>query len=80
MRTNGLRPRAIGALSVVLGLLGSFEWDVPAGPAIVIAASTIFIGSRQYGNWLGLDLGVHYERDGAFVPDDAPADSAAVRG
>ncbi|MDB5583116.1 MAG: 2-polyprenyl-6-methoxyphenol hydroxylase [Bradyrhizobium sp.] len=26
--------------------------------------------SRQYGNWWGLDLGVHYEGAGAFVPDD----------
>jgi putative polyketide hydroxylase len=30
-------------------------------------------GSKQYGNWAGLDLGVHYEQDGAFVPDDVPA-------
>lgn len=30
--------------------------------------------SKQYGNWAGLDLGVHYETPaGAFVPDDAPA-------
>lgn len=30
-------------------------------------------GSTQYGNWAGLDLGVHYEQDGAFFPDEAPA-------
>ena len=29
--------------------------------------------SRQYGNWAGLDLGVHYEGPGAYVPDDSPA-------
>jgi putative polyketide hydroxylase len=29
-------------------------------------------GSRQYGNWWGLDLGVHYEGPGAFEPDDVP--------
>ena len=28
--------------------------------------------TTQYGNWLGLDIGVHYEGPGAFVPDDAP--------
>jgi putative polyketide hydroxylase len=28
--------------------------------------------SRTYGNWVGLDLGVHYERAGAFVPDESP--------
>ena len=27
-------------------------------------------GSAQYGNWVGLDLGVHYEGPGAYVPDD----------
>ena len=27
--------------------------------------------TRTYGNWNGLDLGVHYDR-GAFVPDDVP--------
>jgi 2-polyprenyl-6-methoxyphenol hydroxylase-like FAD-dependent oxidoreductase len=26
--------------------------------------------SLQYGNWVGLDLGVHYEQPGAFVPDE----------
>jgi hypothetical protein len=29
--------------------------------------------SRQYGNWIGLDLGVHYESPGAFIADDVPA-------
>ena len=26
--------------------------------------------SRQYGNWMGADLGVHYEQPGAYVPDE----------
>jgi 2-polyprenyl-6-methoxyphenol hydroxylase-like FAD-dependent oxidoreductase len=30
----------------------------------------IVAASKQYGNWLGLDLGVHYEGAGAFVSDD----------
>ena len=33
--------------------------------------------SRQFGNWSGLDLGVHYETAGAFVPDDQPAPAVA---
>lgn len=33
----------IGALSVVTGLLGSLQWDLPAGPAIVVAATVCFI-------------------------------------
>jgi putative polyketide hydroxylase len=29
--------------------------------------------SKQYGNWVGLDLGVHYETpDGAFIDDGSP--------
>ncbi|MFE4667572.1 FAD-dependent monooxygenase [Streptomyces sp. NPDC056716] len=35
--------------------------------------SAIIGASRQYGNWWGLDLGVHYEEAGAFIPDDVPA-------
>jgi putative polyketide hydroxylase len=31
--------------------------------------------SCQYGNWWGLDLGVHYEGPGAFIPDTVPAPS-----
>ena len=33
---------AVGALSVLLGLASSLQWDLPAGPAIVLAASLIF--------------------------------------
>ena len=36
---------AIGIASVVGGLFGSLEWDVPAGPAIVLVASAIFAAS-----------------------------------
>jgi putative polyketide hydroxylase len=32
--------------------------------------SNIISASRQYGNWWGLDVGMHYEGDGAFVADD----------
>ena len=27
--------------------------------------------SKQYGNWAGLDLGVHYESPGAYLPDSS---------
>lgn len=36
----------------------------------------LIAASKQYGNWTGLDLGVHYDcqtEPGAFVPDDVPA-------
>jgi zinc transport system permease protein len=33
---------AIGVLSVLLGLASSLQWDLPAGPSIVLAASLIF--------------------------------------
>ncbi|ABM62491.1 ABC-3 protein [Halorhodospira halophila SL1] len=32
----------IGALAVVGGLAGSFRWDLPTGPAIVVTATAIF--------------------------------------
>ena len=32
----------IGAVAVGAGLVGSLEWDVPAGPAIVMVASAVF--------------------------------------
>jgi len=35
----------IGIVAVVAGLFGSLEWDVPAGPAIVLVASAIFAAS-----------------------------------
>lgn len=38
----------IGALSVALGLAGSFAWDVPSGPAIVAAATLLFAASALW--------------------------------
>ena len=35
----------IGVLSVLLGLWSSYEWDVPAGPAIVATSTLIFVFS-----------------------------------
>lgn len=36
---------ATGALSVVGGLLGSFRWDTPAGPSIVVMALILFLAA-----------------------------------
>jgi zinc transport system permease protein len=33
----------VGCISVVLGLLGSAQWDLPTGPAIVMAAAILFL-------------------------------------
>lgn len=33
----------IGCLAVCLGLLGSFQWDTPSGPSIVVAACLVFL-------------------------------------
>ncbi len=33
--------------------------------------------SRQFGNWAGLDVGVHYEGAGAYITDNAPAPERA---
>ena len=35
----------IGVVAAVVGLFGSLEWDVPAGPSIVLVASAIFAAS-----------------------------------
>ncbi|MCU7907203.1 MAG: zinc ABC transporter permease subunit ZnuB, partial [Candidatus Thiodiazotropha sp. (ex Epidulcina cf. delphinae)] len=32
----------MGALAVVLGLAGSWHWDTPAGPSVVVAAASLF--------------------------------------
>jgi putative polyketide hydroxylase len=36
------------------------------------SSETGLAGARRYGNWLGMDLGLHYER-GALVPDGTEA-------
>ncbi|MEW8291447.1 MAG: zinc ABC transporter permease subunit ZnuB [Candidatus Thiodiazotropha endolucinida] len=33
---------AVGAVAVVLGLAGSWQWDTPAGPSVVVAAALLF--------------------------------------
>ncbi len=35
-----------GALAVVLGLAGSWYWDTPTGPSIVVAAALLFLSSQ----------------------------------
>jgi zinc transport system permease protein len=37
-----------GFLSVILGLSSSFLWDTPAGPAIVVSATLLFIVSQIF--------------------------------
>jgi zinc transport system permease protein len=39
---------AIGCLSVALGIGGSFVWDTPSGPSIVVAATAAFAASRLW--------------------------------
>lgn len=38
----------IGCIAVVFGLLASLTWDWPTGPAIVVAAATLFLSSMLY--------------------------------
>lgn len=33
----------LGMLAVSVGMLGSFYWDTPAGPSVVVAATTLFV-------------------------------------
>jgi zinc transport system permease protein len=39
----------IGALAVVMGIGGSFRWDTPAGPTIVLATAILFVLSMAAG-------------------------------
>ena len=47
----------VGMVAVLGGLAGSFQWDLPSGPAIVTAAALLFalslIGRRLAGNGAG---------------------------
>ncbi|PUB91707.1 MAG: zinc ABC transporter permease subunit ZnuB [gamma proteobacterium symbiont of Ctena orbiculata] len=33
---------AVGVLAVILGLAGSWQWDTPAGPSVVVATALLF--------------------------------------
>jgi len=37
-----VRAMVVGVLAVLLGMAGSFHWDTPAGPSIVVAALGLF--------------------------------------
>ena len=39
----------IGALAVVMGIGGSFRWDTPAGPTIVLATALLFVLAMALG-------------------------------
>ena len=39
----------IGALAVVMGIGGSFRWDTPAGPGIVLATAVLFVLAMALG-------------------------------
>lgn len=41
-----------GSIAIATGLAGSFVWDVPAGPAIVLAAAALFGVSVGIARWL----------------------------
>jgi zinc transport system permease protein len=36
----------LGVISVFSGIFASSEWDIPAGPAIIIAATCLFLIGR----------------------------------
>lgn len=40
----------IGALSVAVGLWGSLLWDIPAGPAMVVSATALFLITRSFSD------------------------------
>ncbi|WP_102226323.1 iron chelate uptake ABC transporter family permease subunit [Acidimangrovimonas sediminis] len=50
--TMALFAALIGVLAVLVGLWGSFHFDTPAGPSIVVAAAAVFILSAGLGGML----------------------------
>lgn len=42
----------VGIVSVALGLAMSVAWDYPAGPAMVLAATLLFLGSNGVRGWV----------------------------
>jgi len=44
----------VGAVAVVLGLMGSMQWDTPAGPSIVTGAVTLFVLCLGANKWRDL--------------------------
>ena len=42
-----------GVTAVIAGLFGSLQWDTPAGPSIVIAASLIFVAGHLLATGMG---------------------------
>ena len=39
-----------GVFSVILGLMASFQWDLPSGPAIVLVATLFFVVTLVFGH------------------------------
>jgi zinc transport system permease protein len=79
-RDTMLTAMGIGVLSAVSGLVGSFRYDLPPGPSIVLLALAVYMVLvlwRSIGDSL-----IHRGRSGRTLPsgpDDATAD-AEVRG
>jgi zinc/manganese transport system permease protein len=53
---------AIGALSCVAGLLGSYHFSLPSGPAIILSAGVAYIASILFGTRGILSSRVHHHR------------------
>lgn len=39
---------AMGGIAVIGGLAGSWQWDTPAGPSVVVAAAMLFTVSQFF--------------------------------
>jgi zinc transport system permease protein len=79
-RDTMLAAMGIGVLSAVSGLVGSFEYDLPPGPSIVLLALAVYLALVLWRS-IG-DSVIHRGRPGRTLPsgsDEATAD-AEVRG
>ena len=58
----------LGESSVILGLFGSLEWDLPSGPLIVVVAMGFFI-AVLVANWIGSVSGRNRRDETGVVPN-----------
>jgi zinc transport system permease protein len=79
-RDTMLTAMAIGVLSAVSGLVGSFEYDLPPGPSIVLLALTVYLALVLWRT-IG-DSVIRRRRPGRKLPSgsDGVTADAEVRG
>jgi len=67
--TYNVERREVARRVCTVGRVNKAYVDAIQSAQTLEAKRAAVAASTSYGNWIGLDLGVHYEEPGAFVPD-----------